>query len=165
MKSNRFSLWVLRVCNSIAGCCVVAMMALTSLDVIMRYFSRPIYGVYEIVGLLGAIVYTTTLPDATANKVHVRVELFVQLLSPRYRTVLNVVTTLASALLLGLITWQSIRCGLSLRQAGEVSMDLRIPFHYTLFLISASSAVGCLILISQVVKLYLDRKQPIGSKA
>jgi TRAP-type C4-dicarboxylate transport system permease small subunit len=40
----------------IAGITLVAVMLMTVLDVILRYFGRPITGIYDIVALGGAVI-------------------------------------------------------------------------------------------------------------
>jgi TRAP-type C4-dicarboxylate transport system permease small subunit len=55
----------------IAGITLMFVMFLTVLDVILRYFGRPIIGVYDLVALGGAIVIGFSMPLAAAKKVHV----------------------------------------------------------------------------------------------
>ena len=55
----------------IAGITLVFVMLMTVLDVILRYFGRPITGIYDIVALGGAIIIGFSMPLAAEKKVHV----------------------------------------------------------------------------------------------
>lgn len=140
--------------NVLAGSSLVFMMCLTTADVIGRLFGKPIFGVYDLVGILGAVIYTAALPDTTANKGHVSVELFLIRLPPRVRTVIMVFTTCLSLTLFAFIAWQSRVVGIDLREAGKVTTDIELPFQYMLYFISLASFFVCIILAKDLINLF-----------
>ena len=77
VRFERFVLYLTHTFNWIAAGAVIAMMLLTSADVILRLFRRPITGAYEIVGLLGAIVISFSLAYTSVEKGHIAVEFLV----------------------------------------------------------------------------------------
>ena len=51
-----------RLINVIAGIAITFIMFLTVLDVILRFFRRPIVGTYELVAFSGAVVIGFAIP-------------------------------------------------------------------------------------------------------
>ena len=62
----------------IAGITLITVMLMTVLDVILRYFGRPITGIYDIVALGGAIIIGFSMPLAAERRVHVFMEMGLQ---------------------------------------------------------------------------------------
>ena len=54
--------WLSRAMEVVAGVFLVFMMLLTTFDVILRAFGRPIIGTYEMVALSGGIVIGFSVP-------------------------------------------------------------------------------------------------------
>ena len=72
------------ILNLIACASLFAMILLTCLDVSMRYFfSRPLTGTYDLVGLMGALIAAFAMPYTMIEKGHVAVEILIQSLSRR----------------------------------------------------------------------------------
>jgi TRAP-type C4-dicarboxylate transport system permease small subunit len=146
--------WLYKPLNVISGCSVVAIVALTTADVILRYLGRPIEGVYEIVGLMGAVIYTAALPDTTARQGHVGVQIIVQRLPSKARTFVHAITISVSIVLFGLISWQSIEVGKELGESGEILSSIQFSFHYLLYLIALASVAVCVTLIKQLANIF-----------
>lgn len=128
--------------NAVAAAAVVGMMALTCLDVGLRFFRRPIPGTYEIVGLLGAVFVSFALARTSVDQGHIAVDFLVQRLPRRVQYVVEAVNAGACALLFTVVGWQCLRYAADLKASGEVSMTLQIPIHPFVFGI----AVGCAML-------------------
>jgi TRAP-type C4-dicarboxylate transport system permease small subunit len=142
--------------NVVAGSSLVFMMCMTTADVIGRLFGHPIFGVYDLVGILGAVIYTAALPDTTANKGHVSVELFLIRLPSKARITIKVITSCLSIILFACIAWQSRIVGIELREAGKVTTDIELPFQYMLYFISLASFFVCIILAKDLINLFRD---------
>ncbi|MBW1614008.1 MAG: TRAP transporter small permease subunit, partial [Deltaproteobacteria bacterium] len=81
---QKHSLLLARRLDIIAALAIFAMMALTSVDIFLRYFFRkPIPGTYEIVALLGAVAVSFAMAHTLAVKGHVAVSLIVQMFPKR----------------------------------------------------------------------------------
>jgi TRAP-type C4-dicarboxylate transport system permease small subunit len=113
----------------IAGTTLVFVMLLTVLDVILRNFGYPIIGVYDLVALGGGIIIGFSMPLAAQRKVHVYMEMAVQLNSRTGKRVLSLLTRLIVFGISFLVAWNLIRLGLGFRETGEVSLTIQIVYY------------------------------------
>lgn len=138
---------IARKFNWVAAAAVIAMMALTCADVILRFFRHPIPGTYEMVGLLGTIVVSFSLAHTSVMRGHISVEFVIQKLPKRVQIVIDGINSLLGAALFGLITWQSLLYAQNLMHTGEVSMTLQMPIFPFVYGISIGSGILCLVLL------------------
>lgn len=142
------SLLLARRLDMIAAMAIFAMMALTCVDVFLRYFFRkPIPGTYEIVALLGAVAVSFAMAHTLAEKGHVAVSLIVQILPKRIQGIVESFISVFGIILFGLITWQSVLYGIDCQRAGEVSMTLQLPFYPIIYGVALGAGVVCLVLL------------------
>jgi len=134
-------------CNWIAAGAVVAMMLLTTADVVLRLFRHPIPGTYELVGLLGAVVIAFSLAYTSVEKGHIAVEFLVQKFSRKVQTAIMAVNDLCASFLFGLIAWQSIVYASDLKQSGEVSLTIQMPIYPVVTGIAIGCGLLCLVLL------------------
>ena len=146
---QKHSLLLARRLDMVAAVAIFAMMALTCVDVFLRYFFRkPITGTYEIVALLGAVAVSFAMAHTLAKKGHVAVSLIVQMFPKRLQGIVESFISIFGIILFGLITWQSILYGIDCQKAGEVSMTLEwLPFYPIIYGVALGAAVVCLVLI------------------
>ncbi|HPA15553.1 MAG TPA: TRAP transporter small permease [Desulfobacterales bacterium] len=138
--------------NWIAAGAVIVMMLLTSADVVLRFFRRPIPGTYEIVGLLGAVVISFSLAYTSVKKGHIAVEFLVERFPRKIQTFINAINDFFSALLFGLISWQSMLYALDLKGSGEVSLTLQMPIYPYVYGISTGCGLLCMVLLAEFLK-------------
>ncbi len=134
---------------AVAGAAIVAMMLLTCADIVLRMFRMPIPGTYELVSFLSAVSVAFAMAHTSVHKGHIAVSVLVQLLPKRLQALVDSLTTGLSVGLFALIAWRSYVYAGSLRQSGEVSMTLQLPFYPFVFGIALASAVVCLVLLAQ----------------
>ena len=138
--------------NWIASLSVITMMLLTCIDVILRFFRCPIPGVYETVGLLGAIFVSFSLANTSLTKSHIAVDFLVNKFSRTMQNIIYCIHSLVSTGLFGLIAWQSIWYALDLKANGEVSSTLQISTYPFVFGIAIGCFMLCLVLSTQFVE-------------
>lgn len=149
---QKHSLSLARRLDMVAAVAIFAMMALTCVDVFLRYFFRkPIPGTYEIVALLGAVAVSFAMAHTLANKGHVAVSLIVQMFPKRLQGIVESFISVFGIILFGLITWQSILYGIDCQRAGEVSLTLELPFYPIIYGVALGAAVVCLVLIVDLI--------------
>ena len=69
--------WTDRVLGFVAAAVLFAMMTLTFVDVFGRkFFTKPIYGAYEITEFLMGMLIFSALPLVTARQGHVTIDVF-----------------------------------------------------------------------------------------
>ncbi|MGB4221109.1 MAG: TRAP transporter small permease [Smithellaceae bacterium] len=138
--------------NILACAAVVAMMLLSTADVVLRIFGRPIPGTYELVGFLGALVVSFALAFTSLEKGHIAVDILVEKLPLRYRLSIDAFCNLAGAFLFSMIGYQAFIYALDIKNSGEVSPTLHIPAYPFIFGISLGCTLLCLLLAADFVK-------------
>jgi TRAP-type C4-dicarboxylate transport system permease small subunit len=142
-----------RLFNIIAGITLVFVVALTTADVILRAFQRPIRGTYEIVGFSGSIVILFALPFTSWLRGHIFVDFLVNKFSQKGQAVFNVITRCLVFCLFFLFGWNMFKYGLDLQRTAEVSVTLKIPFYPVVFAGGICCFLQCLVLLCDIVKI------------
>jgi TRAP-type C4-dicarboxylate transport system permease small subunit len=129
--------------NRVAGAILFFMMLLTLIDVLLRKFwSQGILGGLELTEFMLAGMVFCALAQAEIEDRHVCVDLIAGRNPARAGKHLTALVQFLSALMMGAISVSSLLYALSIRAAGEVSLDLGIP-RYPLILVAA---LGCALL-------------------
>lgn len=150
---QRFVYLLSKVMEVIAGVALVFMMTLTTCDVILRVFSRPIVGTYEIVAFTGGVVVGFALPVTSWVRGQIFVDFFYQKFPKYWQDVLNVITRIMGIILFVFIGWNLILLASDMVRSGEVSLTLQIPFYPIAFGIGFACFVQCLVLIGDLTKI------------
>jgi TRAP-type C4-dicarboxylate transport system permease small subunit len=88
---------------------LTAMMFLTASDVTMRYFfNKPISGAFDLTEYMMAVVFAFGLPYCTLQGSHIKVDILMERLPGKARTVITAITTPLGLGLFSLFAWQSI---------------------------------------------------------
>ncbi len=140
---------VLKMLGALA---LTAMMLLTVVDVIGRFFKHPIFGSVELVGFLSVIVVAAALPYTYKKDGHVGVEILVRLLPEKAQVLTDIFTRSLSLILFCIITWQMFLYAGDMRETGEVSMNLEFPIYYIIYAL----AVGILIFSVTILNVIVD---------
>ncbi len=136
---------------SVSGLAILAMIAVTCADVVLRAFGRPLAGAFDIVRVAGAVAIACALPYTTAVKGHVAIEYFFQKLNRPGRILVDTVCRLLVMGLFSVFTWQCVMYGNSLRRTGEVSLTLQIPMFWVAYVIAGACAVTVLVKIHNLL--------------
>lgn len=115
-------------CEVVSGVALVFIMLLTGADIVGRMLGRPIPGSYEIVSFTGGLVAGLALPATSLAHGHVFVDLLTSQLSPRAARAMSAATRIGGAAVLLTIAWGLVGVGADLRDSGEVSPVLAVPF-------------------------------------
>jgi TRAP-type C4-dicarboxylate transport system permease small subunit len=138
--------------NLLACAAVVVMMLLSTTDVVLRLFGKPISGAYELVGFLGTIVVSFALAFTSLEKGHIAVELLVEKLPQRAQLAIESFCNLIGALLFGMLTYKAIRYALDIKESGEVSSTLQMPIYPFIFGMSVGFSLLFLLLMADFIK-------------
>lgn len=143
-----------RLLNVVGGAALVFIVVLTTADVILRSFRRPILGAYEIVAFSGAIVILFSLPLTSWMRGHIYVDFFILKFSQKVRNIFNAITRCFVTCLFSLFGWNMLKYGMDLQRSGEVSPTLRIPFYPVVYAVGICCFIQCLVLLCDLVKIY-----------
>ena len=145
--------YISRILNTIAGISLTFLMLLTTADVILRSFRRPIVGTYELVAFSGAVVIGFSIPLTSWVRGHVYVDFLILRFSQKIRNVFNVVTRCLVIMLFLLIGWNLMKYGIDLQKSGEVSVTLQVPFYPVAYGIGICCFFQCLVFLCDILKI------------
>ncbi len=138
---------IVSVLGVVAGAAVVAMIAVTCVDVVGRFFGWPLKGTYDLVMMLGAITIACGLPYTTGCKGHVAIEFFWQRLSRRGRIVVDTLSRLITISMFSFLTWRFIQYGAELRTSGQGTATLGWPVFWLAWLMALCTGVMTLVIL------------------
>ena len=138
----------------IAGITLVTVMLMTVLDVILRYFGRPITGIYDIVALGGGIIIGCSMPLAAERRVHVFMEMGLQAYGRTGRQMLSLLTRLIIFGISLLVAWNLIRLGIGFRETGEVSLTIKIVYYPVAIGLGICFFAQMLVIFMQIVQVF-----------
>lgn len=145
--------WLSRAMQSIAGFALVFMMTLTTCDVILRIFGKPIIGTYEMVAFSGGVVIGFATPITSFMRGHIFVDFFYQKFPMVTQNIFNTITRLIDIVLFAIISWNLVLMARDMYRSGEVSLTLQLPFYPVAYGIAFALFVECLVLICDIVKI------------
>ncbi|MCJ7833659.1 MAG: TRAP transporter small permease [Deltaproteobacteria bacterium] len=138
--------------NWIACAAVVVMMLLSTADVILRLFNKPIPGAYEIIGFLGTVIVSFALAFTSLEKGHIAVEILVEKLPERLQSAIESFNNLLGALFFGLISFQAVVYAIDIKRSGEVSLTIQMPIYPFIFGIAVGCGLLALLLMADLIK-------------
>ena len=131
----------------LAGVSLLAMVGITSVDVILRKLGHPLPGAYDMVKIAAALTIACGLPYTTAIKGHVAVEYFQHKLGRWGRVMADSGIRLLILISFGVFTWQLVRYGARLRESGEVSMTMQLPVFWVPYVMAFACGVVMLVTV------------------
>jgi TRAP-type C4-dicarboxylate transport system permease small subunit len=157
---NRLTGWLVGGLKAGGGLCLVAMMALTCLDVVLRVAGKPLEGAVELVAWLGALVLALALPQTQARQGHVGLMSLVKRLPRRPSLAVQILAALGSLALCGAAAWQCWVYAGQLAEGHEISMTLGLPQHVLARVVSLGLGVTCLVIAGQAAALVKKAVRP-----
>jgi TRAP-type C4-dicarboxylate transport system permease small subunit len=144
----KFSNWL----EIIAGLALISVMLLTGCDIVGRVFKMPIPGTFELVSFAGGLVIGLAVPITSRTKGHVIVDLLLERVSPRTKSVLTITTRLMGMALFLLMGCAFLKMGSHICASGEVSSVLNFPFYPVAYAMGGAFFVEALVLVVDMVK-------------
>lgn len=138
--------------NWIAGAAAVAMLLVSSVDLIGANVFRPLPGAIEITSLLGLLIISFALPLTQVLEGHTAVDFFVSRLRRRARNVIAPIVSFFGCILFAMVTWQMIEHGFYMLNSGEVTAIERIPLWPFAFTTAICTLLMCLVLIATIMR-------------
>jgi len=134
----------------VAGLVGVAMMAITVIDVAGRALAnRPLFGAFEAVELMMAVIVFLALPAVTWQRDHVVVTVVYERLPRRLQSLSTALGEIAAAVTCGVLSWRAWLYGERLFTVGERSLELGVP--------RGAIPAGASIILGVLVALFLIR--------
>ncbi|MFH1123544.1 MAG: TRAP transporter large permease subunit [Pseudomonadota bacterium] len=144
--------WVSRSMSSIGSVVLIAMMLVTTVDVIGRYiFNSPLTGANEIAEYLQVLVVYFGIAYTAVQKGHVAVDVLFNRLPQRGQGFLISFVSLAGAALFAVIAWESIVQSLVFKAAMRSSPVLDVPVWPFVLVVAFGSGILSLVLLSDFI--------------
>lgn len=147
---KRLSAWM----NTFGGIMLFLMMMLTVVDVILRFFGKPITGTYELVAMAGATVVAFAIPQTSWDNAHIYVDFLLENRSNVTKKIFQVITRLLGVILFILLAWFLFEKANHLYKSGDVSLTLHIPYYPVAYGLAFCGLVQAIVLILQIVTLF-----------
>lgn len=148
---TRVLAWAVQALAIVAGLGILAIIAITCLDIALRIFSRSLTGTVDLVRVLSGVVLACALPYTTAAKGHIAVEYFFEKLHRWPRRVVDVLVHLTGMALFAVLAWQSVGRGLVMLRKGRVSDTLELPIFWVPWVIALGCGLVVLVLLHALV--------------
>lgn len=143
--------------EAIAGILLIGIMLLIGCDIVGRIFGCPVPGAYEIVSLTGGLILGLALPATSKANGHVSTDILLSKLSRGPRGWLVVATRFIGIAIFSLAGCGMIRMGIRLKEAGEVTAVLELPFYYIAYAMGSAFLIQSLVMFSEIME-NLNRK-------
>ena len=147
LKANKFM-------EAIAGIALTFMLLLTTADVVMRMFGRPVPGAVEIISICGGVVIGFTVPITSWMKGHIAVDFVTNALPPKVRNIVETVTRSVGIVMFLIIAWNSWKIGTGLLKGKEVSGTLELPLYPVAYALAACFFMLSIVLFCDIIKIY-----------
>ncbi len=145
--------------NGVAGLVIFLMMLLTVSNVLLRKLvGISITGTVEVSEFMMIVLVFFALAQAEVMNRNVNVSLLMDRLKPGTQRHMATFAYLANALLYALLTAAAIYYASSLKDSGEVSMDLRIPKYPFVYIIAAGAASLGFVFLKKILASIKDKK-------
>ncbi len=141
------------VMQAIAGIFLTFILLLTTTDVILRIFGRPVPGAVEIIAICGGVVVGFTVPITSWMKGHIAVDFVLNWLPHKGKDAVNIITRCIGIGLCLLISWNSMKIGTEFRQGAEVSGTLQLPLYPVAYALAVCFLVLALVLLCDILKI------------
>lgn len=142
----------------LGGICLIALVLILAFGVIMRYaLGQPILGINEIVQLTALALVMASLPYATANRVHVSVDVFDNMLGRFGRMAGDILSRMISGYVLFLLAKRAFDKALDAMEWGDATNMLNLPIWPFYGILSAGTAL-CVVVFAIDIALILTGK-------
>lgn len=134
--------------STVGAIMLLAIGAITLVDVTGRYFGTPLTGGFELIQLAMVILIFTALPAVSYRREHVTVDIVQAHLPARLKRIARGVVSLACTAVAGFYALQLYERGAYLGRSSETTYNLQIavaPFAYFIGLMWAVTALVFLI--------------------
>jgi TRAP-type C4-dicarboxylate transport system permease small subunit len=144
----------------VSSAAVLVMIGVTILDIVLRMMRIRFIGAVDIVQIAGAVAIAAALPYTTAINAHVAIEFLFHKLSRRGRLVLGSTLKILTILLFSLTSYQCFIYGGNLLKNNQVTMTLRFPQFWMMYMIAVCLAIVVAVLLHSLLRPHKELMKP-----
>lgn len=146
--------WTQNKLKALGAICLMAMALLTGADIIGRLNNCPIFGSEELVTILATLALALSLPYAHTQRSHIGVEILIRLFPKRTRQRIKLCTDIAALALFSVVTWRMALYAGTIKDSGELSMNLELPEYYVIYALSFCFLIFTLFILKDVLAFF-----------
>jgi len=146
--TKRLSSWM----EMTAGIALIGVMLLIGADIIGRMFGIPVPGAYEIVSIAGGLIIGLALPATSMAGGHVSTDILLDKISKKNRRRLSIFTRLIGIGIFLLAGYGMVMMGFRLKDSGEVTAVLALPFYYAAYAVGGAFLIQSLVLFVELIQ-------------
>jgi TRAP-type C4-dicarboxylate transport system permease small subunit len=135
-----------------AGVFLVGMVLLTCANIGLRIAWLPVRGTFELMGFFGALVTAFSLAYTQAQRGHIAVDVLINTFPPGVRRLLGLVNSAVCAVFFAVVAWQLADKAAVLRQTGELTETLRVPYYPFTYGVAAGCAMLAVVFLAEGVR-------------
>jgi TRAP-type C4-dicarboxylate transport system permease small subunit len=135
---------------AVAMALVACLMFLTAVDVIGRFFGRPIIGSYQMSELMQVWIVCLSWPYAARVMAHVRVDMIVEKLPKHMQRNIDILMHLIVLAIFGLISWQGVELVMRTSAMGELVGIINVPLSPFQIVVPLGAFATILVLVAQL---------------
>ena len=139
--------------QTVAAVSLTFMIMLTTMDVILRLFGKPVPGAVEIIAICGGVVIGFTVPISFWMRSHIAVDFVLNWLPDKGKNLVNIITRCVGIGLSLLISWNSVKIGTGFLKGAEVSGTLEIPLYPVAYALGVCFLVLSLVIFCDILKI------------
>ncbi len=139
------------LCSGAAGIFLFALMMVTVVDVVGRYFfGAPLPGGFELTEFIMAAIVYAGLPPVSKRDGHITIDLLDEVTPPRLVAPRDILVQIACAGCFGVFAWRLWLLGNQIAEYGDVTEYLRLPQAPIIYLGALLCAVAAIIHLSKL---------------
>lgn len=142
-----------------------ALMALVTINVILRYVWTSISGTYDYVQLITAVSVAAAIAFTAYERGNIEIELLMERFSERVQAIMASIISLVCIGFFVLAAWRLVVLAHDMQVAGETTMTVYVPFAPFLYFIAVGFALMILALIAQLIRQVTKAVHPEAGKA
>ncbi|WP_419913199.1 TRAP transporter small permease [Hoeflea sp.] len=144
---RRFIETPLIACGALA---VFAMMFLSVGDALLRsLFNAPIFGANDYTQIILSIAVSISLPLCVLAGRVIAIDTLVALLSDRLRRPVDVLVSVAGAVMMAYLAWRALLNAREAARFAETTLLLQLPLDISYYALAAGSALAALLLLTE----------------
>jgi TRAP-type C4-dicarboxylate transport system permease small subunit len=140
--------------QTIAAIFLSFIILMTTVDVVVRIFGKPIPGAVEIIAICAGVVIGFTVPISFWMKNHISVDFVLNWLPTGARNLLNIITKCVGIGLCLLISWNFIKIATGFWKGSEVSGTLELPLYPVAYALGICFLALSISLFCDILKIY-----------
>ncbi len=137
-----------------------AMMALVTVNVILRYVWKSIGGTYDYVQLITAVSVGAAIAYTAYQRGNIEIELLMERFPQRVQSIVAVVIKLITLTFFGIATWRVLTLAHEMNVKGETTMTVYVPFHPFLYWIAIGLVLTMIVMVAQLVRAVAKAREP-----